>query len=315
MIDVKRIDVARLLTELGIPFKRVGRELQALCPSPAHQDHKPSWSIRNQPGSSKTGAHHCHSCGFGGGPVALVSAVTGLEWDAARDWMIERGLAGDLPDAAASVHVEVFGEDRFDFKMPPEFCARPLNRWVTSARRYAVERGLTEGQVERWGIGYAVDGRLAGRIVMPIRDERGRLCNYTARAFDGSEPRYLHASRKEHPNEGAVFGSHLWGERRDRLVVNEGELNALACERAGESCVAALSGSNVTPDAIGLIASFEHVIILTDPDQAGDTAAGKLYNALARWRRVDRIRLPEGQDAAMLDRASLSAILEGVHAN
>lgn len=312
MIDAKRIDVALLLTALGIPFKRVGRELQSLCPSPEHQDHKPSWSIRDQPGSSKHALSHCHSCGFGGGPVALVSAVTGLEWDQARDWMVERGLGGDVPDLATAVDVEMVGEDRFDFRLPPEVSCRPFDRWVSAARRYAERRGLTPGQVERWGIGYAVDGRLAGRLVLPIRDESGRLANYTARAWDdGAKPRYLHAGRGEHPVEGAVYGSHLWGERRDRLVVNEGELNALACERVGESCVAALSGSNVTPGAISLISSFEHVIILTDPDAAGDTAAVKLYNALARWRRVDRIRLPEGQDAAKLARTVLSGILKG----
>lgn len=310
VIDAKRIDAPLLLDQLGIAYKRVGRELTALCPDPQHQDRKPSWSIRDQPGSSKHALSHCMSCGFGGGPVTLVCTVLDIDWDQARQWMTEHGLAGELSDLATAVDLEVVGETRYQFKMPPEYCARPLERWVTPLRNYATKRGLTPGQVERWRIGYAVDGRLAGRVVIPIFAEDGQLANYTGRALPGVEPRYLHAKREEHPNEGAVFGSHLWGENRNRLVVNEGELNALACERVGEACVAALSGSNVQPGAISLIASFDHVLILTDPDQAGDTAAAKLYAALARWRRVDRIRLPEGTDAAKLDPSQLRAILQ-----
>lgn len=309
--DLRRIDVTALVAELGVVAKRKGKELEAPCPLPDHADRKPSWSIRDQIDHPRHGRHHCFSCGQGGGPVSLVCDVLGIPWDEAKQWIIERGLAGDLPDLAPAVEIAVFGEAPAPFAMPRECTFRPLEKWVTPARRYALARGITPGQVERWQLGYAVDGRLAGRIVLPIFDELGRLASYTGRAYDGAEPRYKHPHRSEGPNESAVFGSHLWGDERARLVLNEGELNALACERVGERCVAALSGAaRVTPDAIALLSTFDRVIVLTDPDAAGDTAAMRVIAALARWRDVVRIRLPEGTDAAKLGPTMLRKILE-----
>jgi DNA primase len=303
------VNVPGLLDALGIKYRRQGHELQALCPF--HNDSKPSWSIRDQLGSPRHGRHHCFSCGQGGGVLALIEWVHGLTRDEARDWAARFGIF-EQADLEASVELEVVGEPAPPFVMPREVIFKPFSEWVTPAKIYAISRGITEDQVERWGIGYAVYGRLGGRIVLPIWDEAGRLASYTGRAFDGDELRYLHPKREENPREGAIYGSHLWKGWRERVVINEGELNALACERAGEAAVGALSGVNVTPDVIALLSSFDVVIVLTDPDAAGDTAAMKVFNSLTRWRRVVRIRLPAGYDAAKLDPEDLRAILSKV---
>ena len=59
----------------------------------------------------------------------------------------------------------------------------PYYRSLETARRYAKERGLTSGQVTRWGLGYATGGYYANRILLPTRNPTGTLLNITGRAW------------------------------------------------------------------------------------------------------------------------------------
>jgi DNA primase len=179
----------------------------------------------------------------------------------------------------------------------------PLDSWVGPARSYAASRGITAAQVERWGLGYAVEGPLAARIVLPVRDGGGRVVSYSARTFARAPKRYLSAKREEGPDPSAVFGEHLWPPigRRGRLLVSEGSINALALERAAlpGDAVGALEGSDVHLGQLLKVSTFRRVLVVTDPDPAGDAAAGRLEFALSRHvDEVARLRLPPKNDPA-----------------
>ena len=69
------IDAPALLDRLGISYRRRGRALLAPCPLPGHTEKEPSWSMRDEPGEEKHGAHWCFGCDRGGGPADLVAGV------------------------------------------------------------------------------------------------------------------------------------------------------------------------------------------------------------------------------------------------
>lgn len=291
-------DVGAVLAELGIPARKKGEdEWFAKCPSHS-PDRNPSWSIIDDPSSPKHGLHQCRSCGFRGTLALLVMHVRGFAaWGSAYE-LLER-----FPAASRALpRVRVAQVEHRGFRAPSEVIWEPLSKWGSSAKRYAVQRGLTEQQVARWGIGYAVDGRLAGRIVFPVHDAAGRLCSYQARLIPGlgDGPRYLTPREEDRPDQDAVLGERYWraGDRRSmRVVVWEGAIKGLAFERAvpGEA-FADLGGSKIRAAHAGKLAGFGEVVIASDGDRAGVELAEKLAVILGRHSIVKRAILPSDPD-------------------
>lgn len=312
------VDVPRMLVELGIDADRRGHDFWASCPIPGHVDGAPSWHITDRQGANDHGSWHCFGCGSGGGPVALVMERIGISFGSARDWLRDHAC---LVDEMASGDVELVLVDRRPkppFVMPSTVRQAPLIEWPDPARRYASRRGITATMVRRCALGYAVEGRLAGRIVFPFLGEDGRPESYSGRTYTGHELRYLTPHRNEGASPDAVFGAHLWPakEEREVVVVGEGAINALACWRAVEFKMSfgALSGSQPSPGQIGRLASFPRVLIATDPDGAGEHAA-ETIDVLRRWTRVERVEIDRGQDAQSMPLALLgSRILEALEA-
>jgi DNA primase len=306
------VDVAKLLDRLGIQGERRGEWITARCPSPAHEDRNPSWRIK-----ISTGSHKCFSCGFSGTTVGLVMAVCDLDVGKAIEWLGSEELAAPQ-DLELMIELKV-PRVRSEFRLPSGVVIAPLAAWPTPARDYASSRKVTADQVDRWGLGYAVDGRLAGRIVFPVRDATGRLISYTARTFIGHRKRYLEPALAEDAVEGAVFGEHH-ARSNTILVVTEGALDALAVERAAASATitswspVAIYGSGVLPSHLNrLSGKYLGIVIATDPDPAGDRAALEIHNGLARWMRVRRWRPPEGEDCGSLSQKGQgSVIFDGI---
>lgn len=317
-----KVEVVLSVLGIGVSEARRGR-LWARCPyhSP---DNNPSWCIRVT--KERYGQHICFSCKEGGTLPALVAHAKGIDLDAAAAWL--RGISDDEPEAEpeplpAMVRLEHAPLSQRSFKLPLEFIHDPLPEWVTPARRYVEKRGITAEQVAKWGIGYAVDGRLAGRIVVPtFQYGTGLPAGYMARTFAKSTRRYLYPDASAHSDLDVMFGEVYWpapGYRKgdlngepQRVVVTEGAFNALAVERAVGGVVAALGGSFVRPMHTGKLAGFGEVVLLTDSDDAGDRAAAELTAALVRHvSKIRRACLPRGVDANDATAEELRCLLVG----
>jgi DNA primase len=302
------IRVERALTALRIAFTRRGDRLWAQCPF--HEDQDPSWFVRRS--GERAGQHHCFACKAGGPLDSLIKHVLKTSDAGARAWL-EKLDAGEAPGPAEAPEFIIAASrpGAKGFALPREVRCTPLGAWPSIPRAYATARGLTPEQVERWGIGYAPEGRLAGRLVIVVRDAAGRARNYMARDFTGGEPRrYLYPAAVDRPDLDVVFGEQHWpASNRRRVVVTEGALDALAVERAVGGTVAALGGSMVRPLHVAKLGTFREVVVLTDSDAAGDAAADVLGASLGRHAALLRVRLPEGKDAASVSSAELEAAL------
>lgn len=315
MVSRERVDVGKLLAKLGIEARLDGDEYEARCP--AHDDSKPSWSINRT-----SGQHHCFACGFGGGPASLVIEaldVATLAWSGrdAWEWMRSQGLLVGYGELGLDVELFLRRErsrGRFVLPFGVRLGVEPAH-WPTPARRYLERRSITPGQVERWGAGYAVEGRLGGRLVFPVRARSGQLLSYTARSFTGSALRYMTPDEAEQPDLAALFGEEHWPEpgARERVLVVEGAIKALAAERAlgaGACALAGLLGATQAGNVrvASKLSTFGEVVILTDGDLAGRAAAERLYGAIARHSRARRAEMP----AEPVDEAEPEQIREAV---
>lgn len=312
-VDTSNINIPVVLRRLGIEAKKQGREWIALCPNPEHDDKSPSWRIRDQNGSTRNGLHKCWPCGFGGTLIDLIMiSLGGVSWHVATEWLAGENVAIERPVASA-VDFKLRSCDT-SFRLPTEVETIEWERWPSTVKKYLEERGIPRWQVDRWGIGFAVSGRLQGRIVFVKRDVTGKPIGYSARTFVNSKVRYYEPQPHEGANASAIYGEQHWetlGER-ERVYVVEGAINALAVERATNyGQVAATSGSQLHPMVAAKIASFRHVIAITDPDNAGDKLADTIKGAIARHgNKFTRVRLPEGQDAASIDSRELMKAIE-----
>lgn len=311
-----RVDPAVLLSRLGIAYQRKGRALWAKCPL-AHgpkADTDASWSIVAD-GSDKVGAHWCFGCKQGGGPADLVAAVLKVKLADAYRWMRDGGvvLETDLP---AEVRVVVKMRRRA-FRVPAEVVFAPLCEWPTPARDYVVRRGVTEEQAARWGLGYAVDGRLGGRVVVPFREASGAVVSYTARSF-GRGVRYLEPREEEGADPHVVVGEHLWPARRERraLLLGEGYFDVAALERgSGGLPVSGLRGSPSPserrwPSVVSKLSTFPLIVHAVDAGSAGARLYGDLRDALRGYSEVRPLFFECGDVAALSEQRGDGAVAE-----
>jgi len=314
--------VGLVLEKLGLQSRRQGRRWWTeSCPLPTHGPQNPAhryqnFFIRDDESEERPGQFWCFSCHNGGVLVQFVEAVRGCNRDEARAWL---ATIGDRPPPPVlRVRFDPTGPRTFRLPAGVEFA--PLSGWNTVPREYALKRGLTAEQVERWGVGVAHEGRLKDRIVFPIRDQKGRVANYSARTFVDDPVRYLAASTWERPDLSVMWGEETWpslGMRFGPVVVFEGVLNGLAIERAlsGQFAIrsydgvvhdmlslAALQGSDVDHRKLAKLATFPGIIDATDPDAAGARASRQLFASLGRRdRKVVRMPYPDKRDAAELE--------------
>lgn len=309
---LRDVDVPRVLERLGIEYRRQGRELWARCPF--HDERSPSWRIRSEPAHENHTVWQCFgACPEGrrsGSVIVLVQRLVGLE---SREdaWRWIKGQGAEAPPRPTRrIKVEVV-ERPGALAFPAGVRVAPVADWVTPARTYLVEeRGVPAAQAERWGIGYAPYGRLAGRIVIPARDRSGRLLNYTGRTYLGASLKFREPEEGEGADKSAVFGEQHWPAPSERRIVGLGEagFDALAIERVLGLHVAATYGSELLPGAIARLSTFPEIVVFSDPDAAGNKLFDAIRSQLGRFSRVRRAALPEGEDPAALAKTCPAAL-------
>lgn len=290
--------IHRMVEKLGIKIEREkNNRLMALCPF--HVDTDPSFFVRI---GERAGQWYCFVCKEGGGFTELVYKIRGYAvMDSAIRWIKE--FQDDAPPPpSTSARVEVSESTSRTFTVPEEVIFEPLDDWVTPVRRYAVSRGITAEQVESHGIGYAVDGRLAGRLVLVTRDYRLVAASYAARSFADEEPRYLYPMARENAKHTVLWGEPTMADANRGAFLSEGAIDALAVERVvlqtGFASLA-LGGSHIRPEHLMKLSLLQRVIVATDDDKAGNDAWDRLRAALSRHVILERLKF-RGGDAAKL---------------
>lgn len=136
----------------------------------------------------------------------------------------------------------------------------------------AGDQGQSESQNRR------VYDRFRNRLMIPIRDERGRMAGFGARILNPDDlPKFLNSPQT------AIFdkGHLLYGLDRarktirslDQVIIVEGYLDVIALHQAGFTNVVSPMGTALTEHQLFLLKRFSRRIVLAlDPDAAGNQA-------------------------------------------
>jgi DNA primase len=139
--------------------------------------------------------------------------------------------------------------------------------------------------------------RFRHRIMIPIRDENGRMAGFGGRIVDPEDqPKFLNSPQTPIFDKGRL----LYGLDRarkpiraaDQAVIVEGYLDVIAVHQAGFENVVSPMGTALTEDQLRLLKKFSRRIVLAlDPDAAGQKAVLRgLEAARQAMDRQDELR-------------------------
>ena len=312
---------------------RAGREWKACCPF--HQEKTPSFTINDD-----KGFYHCFGCGAHGDAIRFLTEAQGMPFiDAVKELAGKAGMEVPAADPRAQEKAErATGLTDVMAAAQRWFTEQLAGPEGETARAYLKARNIDPALALRFGLGLAPNARnrlkvalksygeqalvdtgmlikpedrdesydrFRGRLMIPIRDPRGRVIAFGGRILGDGEPKYLNSP------ETVLFdkGRTLYNIDRaapasrtaKRLIVVEGYMDVIALDRAGISEVVAPNGTAVTEAQLERMWRLDPAPILCfDGDSAGQKAA--LRTALRALphvgpeRNLRFVTLPPGRD-------------------
>src|SRR6476661_537928 len=318
----------------SVKLIRAGREFKACCPF--HNEKTPSFTVNDD-----KGFYHCFGCGAHGDAIRFLTDNRGLPFmDAVKELAAKAGMDVPAPDPRAQEQAERTASLTDVMAEVARWYAQQLNGLAGEvARDYLARRGIDAAVAQRFGLGLAPDNRTAlkralgklgedklietgmliqpeeggkepydrfrGRLMIPIRDPRGRVIGFGGRILGAGEPKYLNSPQTMLFDKGrTLFNLDLAGpasRKANRVIVVEGYMDVIALDRAGISEVVAPNGTALTEGQLERLWRLDPSPILCfDGDSAGQKAAIRAATRALPLLRPDRtlrfIELPAGQD-------------------
>jgi len=331
-------------------LQRAGREWKACCPF--HNEKTPSFTVNDD-----KGFYHCFGCGAHGDAIRWMTDQQGLPFiDAVKELAQAAGLEVPAQDTRAKEQAERASTLHDVMAQAEAWYIEQLGRAEgASARAYLQKRGITEAQARTFRIGLAPDSRTAlrsalksvgdeklvecglliqpeeanrdpydrfrGRLMIPIRDARGRTIAFGGRILGDGEPKYLNSPETVLFDKGRTLfnldRAAAASRKANRVIVVEGYMDVIALDGAGiEEAVAPL-GTALTEGQLERLWRLDPAPILCfDGDGAGQKAAIRAalraLPFLAPGRTLRFLTLPPGQDPDDLVRAGGRQAMEAL---
>jgi DNA primase len=236
-----RADIVEVVGE-QVPLKRAGKDFSALCPF--HHEKTPSFYV-----VPSKGFYKCFGCGESGDVFTFLMKRGGLSFqEAVRELAARVGV--EVPDPRLGREAEEPNRILYEaVAFADDFFRRALREGEGGDRvgRYLTERGIPEGAVDRFGLGFAPAGwrllreaahrhgieddvllaaglikesdrgedpydRFRDRLVFPIAELGGRVVAFGGRLLGRGEgaPKYLNSPETAIYHKGELLYGLNW---------------------------------------------------------------------------------------------------------
>ncbi|NMC12872.1 MAG: DNA primase, partial [Chloroflexi bacterium] len=302
-------DIVDLVSET-VQLRRSGKNYTGFCPFHSNT-RTPAFAV-----FPESGTWRCFGqCNEGGDIFGFVMKREGWDFAEALRYLAEKaGVQLKPPTLDEQAAVEEHDNLRAILEQAVIFYRHHLQNSTEGqqALTYLKERGLEEQTLEAFGIGYAPQGwetflsyfkskgyseadlfdagmvseregggyhdRFRHRIMIPIRDERGRMAGFGARILNPDDvPKFLNSPQTVLFDKGNL----LYGLDRarksiremDQAVIVEGYLDVIALHQAGFTNTVSPMGTALTEHQLYLLKRYtKRIIFALDPDAAGAKA-------------------------------------------
>lgn len=321
-------NIVQLIGE-NVNLQKYGTAYKACCPF--HSEKTPSFSV-----NPARGTWHCFGqCDTGGNAATFFMKLKGIRFPEALEYLagrvgvtIPNGESKEDKERKAMLHALVKAQTFF------QHCLAE-NR--NGARAY-VDSRLTPAEAEKYGVGYAPKGGRVlveyldkegvplwaaekaglikkeenepykdyfwGRVMFPIRDEKGRIIAFAGRLTDQKKTTLKYVNSPETPlykKTVTLFGIDKAIEairETGEAYVVEGYLDAIAMQSAGILNTVATCGTAFTKDHAALLKRYcKRLNFIFDGDAAGRKALQRaILLALKEELAVTACLLPDDQD-------------------
>jgi DNA primase len=343
----------------SLKLTKAGREFKGCCPF--HNEKTPSFYVNDD-----KGFYHCFGCSAHGDAIRWLTDQQGLPFmDAVKELADAAGLALPAPDPRAAERA-VRDNSLYDVMTAAAdwFADQLYAEGGAAAREYLRKRGITPPLAKAFGLGLSPDNRgslkaalarfgesklieagllilvegkesydrFRGRLMIPIKDARGRVIAFGGRILGAGEPKYLNSpdtplfdkgrtlynlDRAAPASRKSVGAGNPASRAPGRVIVVEGYMDVIALAKVGIDEVVAPLGTALTEHQLERLWRLTDAPILCfDGDNAGQKAAIRAaHRALpmvAPARTLQFVTLPTGQDPDDLVKASGRAAMENL---
>lgn len=291
-----------------------GKYMKGLCPF--HSEKTPSFTV-----TPELQIFHCYGCGKGGNVIRFVEEMEGYTFPEAVRMLAEDAGIPVTWSSNVSGHSQEQDNVRNKIieahELAVKFYHYILNntRQGDEAKRYLIERGLTDKLIDQFMIGFAPgdwdvltrflvnrefdpqllekgglisaknDGegfydRFRSRIMFPIRDRNGKAVAFVGRILGEGQPKYLNSPETMlFTKSRMLYNLDLARpaiKKAKQMVLFEGSMDVIKAWSADVHNGIATLGTALTEEHCLLLKRYgDEIIICYDGDSAGQAAAYK----------------------------------------
>jgi DNA primase len=327
----QKLDITEVVGSY-VTLKKAGRNFTAPCPF--HSEKTPSFFVFPERQS-----WHCFgACNTGGDIFAFVMKKEGVEFGEALRLLAQR--AGVVIPTRAEPGIP--REEKDEYFNANEAAALYYHNLLLNspaaakAKAYIEKRGLNGQTISDFQLGYAMDSwdalklylmqkghsektlvtagllyqdehgkthdRFRNKLMIPIKDARGRVTGFGSRVLDDSQPKYVNSPQSPtFDKSGTLYGIDRAAaeiRKKEYAIIMEGYMDVIMAHQFGVSNAVASMGTSITDTQINILKKLsKNLVLCLDADKAGEEAMLRTVgyeNVLNAEMRV--IRLPEGKD-------------------
>lgn len=303
--DIKaKLDIVEIISSY-VTLHKAGRNYKAVCPF--HSEKTPSFFVF----PDKQSWHCFGSCSTGGDLFTFVMKKNNVDFSQALQILADR--AGVRLERE---HDENRQEKDILFSIN-EAAASKFHWFLfnleegTKTLRYLQGRGLSDKSIEDFQLGYAPGSwdamknhlghegfktddleklglvktsekgtqydAFRNRVIIPIKDQRGKVLGFGSRALDDSPPKYLNSPQSSiFDKSGILYGldrANKAIEKNNQVVVVEGYFDAIMAHQYSFQNTVASMGTALTARQLKILQKLtKNIVLALDPDAAGEKA-------------------------------------------
>ena len=327
------IDIVNII-ENAVTLKKSGQNFTACCPF--HDEKTPSFTV-----NQAKQFYYCFGCGVHGTAISFLMDYHGMSFvEAVQDLAAQAGM--EIPQKMRGTNKVQGSAELYSLMelVRQHFCQQIQTTSIPSqVTNYFAQRGLTAETIKEFELGYAAahwsnlldtlatsdearrqllrvgmivkkeDGgyydRFRGRIMFPIRDQRGRVVGFGGRVLDHSEPKYLNSPETDIFQKRlelyGLFQARKPIQESGCVYIVEGYMDVLALIQHGVKNVVAVLGTAITAEHLKKIFRIcPKMIFCFDGDSAGKKAAWRAMEIvlplLQNGRQGFFMFMPDGTD-------------------
>lgn len=296
----ERVNILDVVSDY-LSLKKVGVNYKGLCPF--HSEKTPSFTVNEE-----KQIFHCFGCGAGGNVITFLMKANGMTLpDAVTELAKRAGI--EIPKHERKPSPDT--DKRNALYKINEAAASFYHRLLKESEKatgYLVKRGLSEGTINDYKLGYGGNewdslfrflsqkgvslplaedvgliipkksggyyDRFRGRIIFPIFDINGQVIGFGGRSIDGSEPKYLNSPESAlFKKSDSLYGMSVakrWVKEADEALIVEGYMDLLSLHQVEVRNTVATLGTALTAGHLRLIRRLtNNIVTVFDGDQAG----------------------------------------------